>query len=541
MNNLNKWELNTRKIAIKQYPGEPFINLLVKNESKAGFDYSDDSVIIPTVFQRYIGVDGDEALHYGKLYDLHNSLLVLKDKYLFIDKGLDKKLDNSLVSKLQGHWQDLETRGQISAASIINNVISPYLSAYKDLRQKDQAVDKIKTVIEFYLDLFGTGKLYELKNIIFHLLHWHNLYLPKLFNNYDYLDINPKILFYGKISKREVYFLHLLYQMGVDIFYFNSAEDRFFTDLDKNNKISQLIEFPRRLEEKPFPLEKSISTISTEAQKATEELRETLHSDDSFFFKPWQFISYELNSKVMHSTYEEIAIFAKEEAKMRTGWNAGQGRVTLSNFFTLVKGIHKDEKRYWKELNELISLDMTLFIDSLPVLVSSNELRKKEYYETLNSEHVLDQEKLLKSGFWPYKRYPDHVQKFISSKMVLLCQLKGIKRDKSIPIEIQKIKVFNLLMNIPEKCLQLLQQFDFPAYVPKVVVYNNEQNGDMTLEDATLFYFMASSGIDTFIFNPSGHNDVETYLDDDCFDKHHLEKLAFNLAYKSRSLLGRFF
>ncbi len=435
----------------------------------------------------------------------------------------------------------MEQKNLVSSGHIVNNILSLHLAEYTDLRQKDQAKEKIQFVIDNYLKHFGTGKLYELKNIVFHLLHWHNLYLPPMFKNYDYLDVSPKVLFYGKISKREVYFLHFLNSMSVDVFYFHPAEDKFFTEVDKENKICQLIELPRRLKEKPFPQERSISTISTDAQKASEELRDTLHSDDSFFFKPWQFINYELDSKVLRSTYQDIAIFAKEEAKMRTGWNAGQGRVTLSNFFTLVKGIHSDEKKYWKELNELINQDMTLFIDSLPVLQSLNDLKKNEYYGSLNAEHVLDQDKLLKSAFWPYKRYPDHVQKFISSKMVPLCQLKGIKRDKSIPVEIQKIKIFTLLLNIPEKCLQLLQQFDFPGYVPKIVVYNNEKNGDMTLEDGTLFYFMASCGIDVFVFNPSGHNDVEAYIEEECFDKHHLEKLAFNLAYKSRSLLGRFF
>lgn len=541
MNNVNKWELNTRKIEVLPYSGDPFNQLLVKNQQKAGFQFSKDKVFIPTFFQRYIGVDGDESNYYDRLYDLHTNLQVLKNKYLFFDKGLDKHLDNTLITKLQDLWQMMEKKNQVSSAFIVKQILYPHLKPYKDLQQKDQAAEKIRAVIDLYLKLFGHEKLYELKNIVFHMLHWHNLYLPGLFGEYDYLDINPKILFYGKISKREVYFLHFLYAMSVDVLYFHTAEDRFFTDIDKENTISQFKEYPRKLEEKPFPQKKSQSTVYTEAQRATEELRETLHSDDSFFYKPWQFISYELNSTVMHSTYEEIAIFAKEEAKMRTGWNAGQGRVTLSNFFSLIKGIHSDEKRYWKELNELISLDMTLFVDSLPALTTSSELDKKHYYEALDSKHILDQDKLLKSGFWPYKRYPDHVQKFISSKMVLLCQLKGIKRDKSMPIEIQKIQMFTLLLHIPEKFLQLLQQFDFPGKVPKIIVYNNEKNGDMTLGDATLFYFMASSGIDVLIFNPSGHNDIETYLEEECYDKHHLEKLAFNLPYKSRSLLGRFF
>lgn len=541
MNNLNKWELNGRIIESVSYAGDPFNNLFAKNVSKAGFEYTKEKVIIPAAFQRYIGVDGDEADYYNKLYDLNNNLETLKNRYLFVNEGFDRKIDNREIMKLQTIWQDLEKRGNMTSQIIVNELIKPHIASYADIRQKELALLKMDRVVAFYLNLFGTGKLFELKNIVFHLLHWHNLYLPELFREYDYLDINPKVMYFGKISKREVYFLYYLHYMGVDVYYFHPGEDHFFADLDRENFLCQLIESPRRLQLKPFLLEKAISTVSTAAKQASEELRETLHSDDSFFFKPWQFITYELDSRVLHSNYEEIAIFAREEAKMRTGWNAGQGRVTLSNFFALVKGIHNDDKKYWKELNELINQDMTLFIDSLPLVPSIVTLKKKEYYDSLNSGHVLDQGKLLTAGFWPYKKYPEHVQKFISSKMIQLCQLKGVKRDKSIPVEIQKIKVFSLLLNIPEKCLQLLQQFDFPGFVPKIVVYNNENNGDMSLEDGTLFYFMASSGIDVFVFNPSGHNDIETFIDEDCYDKHHLEKLAFNLPYKSRSILGRFF
>lgn len=541
MNILNKWELNNRNIEIKQFLGDPLKDLFVKNGSRSGFEYTNEKIFIPVIFQRFIGVDGEESDYYNKLYDVKRLINKNKSGNLFIDHGFDKQIDNNLISKLQNIWQIMEKESKASSDYITTEIFKPYLSEYADVRQKDLVIIKIKKLLDIYINIFGLGKLYELKNIVFHLVHWHNLYLPELFKNYDYIDINPKVMFFGKTSKREVYFFLLLNSMGIDILYFNPGEDCYLKELGKDGVISQITEYPRRLKEKPFPKERSSTTVLTEAKIVSEELREILHSDDSFLFRPWQFIDYELNSKVMHSTYEEIAIFAKEDAKMRTGWKAGQGSVTLSNFFTLIKGVHADQKRYWKEFNNIINQDMTIFVDSLPILNSQNELKKNEYYSSLSKDHILDKDKLMNSSFWPYKRFPIHVQKMISSKMILLCQLKGVKRDKSIPVEIQKIKVFSMLLNIPEIYLQLLQQFDFPGHVPKVIVYNNEKNGDMTLDDATLFYFMASLGIDVFIFNPSGHNDVEAYIEDVCYDKHYLEKMEFNLQYKSKSILGRFF
>lgn len=541
MSTLNKWELNNRILESKLFEGDPLGDLFKKNAQRPGFEYTNDTVFIPAVFQRFVGIDGDEDAYYNKLFDLNERLMKNKSGYVLIDQGFDKRLDNNLVGKLQNLWQGMEQNLKASSEYIADSIVKPFLSEYTDTRQKDLALSKIKKVLDTYIALFGLGKLYELKNIVFHIIHWHNVYLPELFKNYDYIDVNPKVLFYGKISKREVYFLLLLHYMGVDICYFHPGEDCFLSELDKDKTLSGITEYPRRLQAKPFPTERTDIAVQTEAKIASEELRETLHADDSYLYRPWQFIDYQLDSKIMHSTYEEIAIFSKEDAKMRTGWHAGQGVVTLSNFFSLIKGVHSDQQRYWKELHGLVSQEMTILIDSLPVMHARDELKKKEYYDSLSSAHILDMDKLLSAPFWPYKRYPNHVQKQIASKMILLCQLKGIKRDKSMPVEIQKIKIFTLLLQIPEKFLQILQQFDFPGKIPKIVVYNSELNGYMTHDDALFFLFMASSGIDVFIFTPSAHNDVEEYIDEECYDKHYLEKIEFNLQYKSRSIFGRFF
>jgi hypothetical protein len=329
--------------------------------------------------------------------------------------------------------------------------------------------------------------------------------------------------------------------MGVDILWYNPTEDVFPNELDPDGKLSQITEYPRRLQIKPFPAERTIAKVSTEAQKASDQLRDILHTDDSFLYRPWQFIDYELDTKVLHSTYEEIAIYACEEAKMRDGWHAGQERVTLSNFFALIKGVHADQKKFFKELNALIELDMTIFVNQLPVLKEVTTIRKKEYYEVLAADHTVDIDKLRNASFWPYKNFPDHVQKRLAVKIARICQLKGVKRETSVPIEIQKIKTFTTLLAIPENYLRLLQQFDYPGQVPKIVVYNNETNGDMTQEDALLFYLMALTGIDLFIFNPAAHNDIEQFIEDECFNRHYLEKIGFNLKYKPDSLLKRLF
>ena len=92
--------------------------------------------------------------------------------------------------------------------------------------------------------------------------------------------------------------------------------------------------------------------------------------------------------------------------------------------------------------------------------------------------------------------------------------------------------IFSVLINLDVAVLELLQAYDYPEEVPKIIVYNNEENGNLSFEDCIMLTFMNSMGIDIIIYNPSGYNDIENFIYPQQYDIHRLENVSFELHFK---------
>ncbi|WP_443663763.1 YceG family protein, partial [Clostridium sp.] len=98
-----------------------------------------------------------------------------------------------------------------------------------------------------------------------------------------------------------------------------------------------------------------------------------------------------------------------------------------------------------------------------------------------------------------------------------------------------QVDIFSVLINLDKEILELLQSFDYPEEVPKIVIYNNEENGNLSFEDCIMLAFMDSMGIDIIIYNPSGYNDIENFINPDQYDIHRLENVSFKLHFKKNA------
>ena len=45
-------------------------------------------------------------------------------------------------------------------------------------------------------------------------------------------SINPKCIYYGDITRHEIYFLIMLYHMGFDVLYFNPLREEFWDEIE---------------------------------------------------------------------------------------------------------------------------------------------------------------------------------------------------------------------------------------------------------------------------------------------------------------------
>jgi hypothetical protein len=545
MQTIKKWSLNNHSLHTIRKKLDDFddSDLLKKASGRLGFDIDTKGniVTIPTYFYRVNGIIGEEDEFYDRIFSLNEKLSRLGKLYLKFDRGLNKKLDNATINTIQKEWVILEKRGPINTSNIIRAIEKcAAIRRFTDTKHTLIVTNALRRLFDTYFEFHKeNARPQEIKNILIYLIFWINLYLEPILQAFDFAGTTPKLLYYGNISKREAYFLYFFGFIGGDVIYLNSNAKCPFTEIDPENKLSSHTSTTRFLPLQPFPSERKHNVIETEAFVAGEELRETLHSEDSMFYRPWQLINYKIRSLTLRSTYEEIGILAQEQSIMRNGWEVGHGEVTIPNFFAKILGVHEDINRYYQEINELKKLPKTQFFESLPICKPVTRLLKAEYY-SVSKRGVIDIDHLLNATFWPYNHLQIHVQKLIANCIIDFCQLKGIKRQRKYGVDEQKIVIFTTMLSLDSQLLQLIQMFDYPRQVPKCIIYNNETSGELIFEDSVLIYFFSKVGMDVLVYNPAGHNDIEIYIDESAYNIHHLSNVAFDLPLKSISIFGKF-
>ena len=424
----------------------------------------------------------------------------------------------------------------------IHNGLFPDLSN-KVLLQ--QIKNNFKGLIEYYIKSNETMDNQNIKLIINYMVHWINIYSSELFQKFDYKNINPKVVFYGDISKTEVFYLILLSTLGCDILYFNPKNPGTFQEIDKYNAFSKEIVYNFKGEIKPFPRDIE-DRIKTTAYNAKEELNKTLFSDDSGFYRPWQFADYNLQAVTLNTTYEEIYIWMKEKAHIREGFKVKDSTVVIPNMFSKVCGTHEDIDIYWKEINEVVTQKFTKFYNELPIMeVVHLEYGKFNLIYPNNAFSEFNIEEMINSSWWKYKELRTGLQKTMAQKIKDLCLNPVIINVEQEDLRDLQVDIFSVLINLDGAILELLQAYDYPEEVPKIIVYNNEENGNLSFEDCIMLSFMNSMGIDIIIYNPSGYNDIENFIYPEQYDIHRLENVSFNLHFKKyvekkKSFLGVF-
>lgn len=540
---LEKWSLNDRALHVTKYVINDLDDSLLYTPvpKRPAFDHNDKSVTMPVIYVTIDGVKGDLEDFRGFIYNIDEKLSGFGSLYFKVETPLSKKFDPELLKMLQAAWLPFQREQDAASEALIDSFINAgALKTPADLNMKSLIRSALIKTVDFYRKQ-SDYRFFEVKNILFHLIHWYNTYCGTIIDDFDYTRNNPSVLFWGQIAKREIFFTIFLYNLGCDVICINGIKDPVIEKLKENEDFISSFTFPRQMELGDFPTERPAVKMDTVAKQHSDELRETLHSDDSFCYKPWQFIDYSVRPLTMRTTIDEIYILGMEKAMIRQGFEVQSKRVSIPHFFAKINGINQNQNDYWKTYNKLRSFPKTQIIEKLPIVSKKLKLMKNEYFMVLNSEKTIDPEKLMRAAFWPYLQYRTHIQKLIADKCASLCSLEDFKRVVGVPPEMQKIEIFSRMMQLPAEILQLIQTFDYPSDVPKLIVFNNGDGPILSQDDAIVIAFAASAAIDVILFNPAGQNDIEIYLKESEIDIHNLEDVAFKINPKTRSIMGKFF
>ena len=494
--------------------------------------------LIPIYFYRYIGIKESSEEYYNELYKLDKQLSTYTSLYMRITSDLPVEANAELVSKTSQIWRTVPQNKDALMQLLVE------FNAFPNLREdiiNSSIIKSFSLILELYFEKEPGINAAKLKNFILKLLMWVYKYVPNLFKKFDYLktsngDIyNPKILYYGDIKKHEAYFLIFLSLMGCDILYINSKEDKTFAEIDKDCKFTKIIELPDIAELKEFPKEEIILRHETAAFRASREIGSIIYNEDDGLYRPWQFESYKTYPLTLKTTYDELRILWREEARMRPGFRIENGTVYIPNLFAKISGVHRDLNMYWNEFKEFNEVGNTLCISKIPY-VSSNYSRYDLYsLEYCFKDGLVDKENLLKHRLYKFSYLKTPLQNGIIDKINQLLSMPMFKN--SIDTEF-RLKILMSILSLDAQVLELIQRFDYPFKIPKLVIYDNDKE-TFSEGDSIVLAFLNLMGFDITIFTPTGYNNIEQRVYENYYDIHKLEDVKFDLQIPNLNFIRK--
>lgn len=535
-----------------------FEDLFVPLNQRSGF-IGEPYPIIPAYFVRSIGVpttsDDWQAEYYNRLYNLDQG--IRRFRYVkFLESIPAPKAEESamipqrLHSATSEHW--IEIIEQILQAEVLPQ-------SYGKLLNNTILKSFVETV-NLYVEKNLTLNISVFLNFSLKIVSWFNRYLPSLFEPSNRSQPfypegspvhNPKILFYGPIKSHEIYLLYAFHKMGCDVLFIHSHQegDKPFRIFDPDNVLTYPLIDNHNLPLAPFPNQEQLIRKSTIAYNASKEIEEVIYNEEVGLFKPWQFEKYLTHPITLKTTYDELKILWGEPTKLRPEFKVQNKKVYVPNLFAKINGVSEEIADYWQDLKTLASSPNTKIIQDVPFTQIS--YTKQELYQTnylLNEDGLLDESKVLKSRHYRFGYLKEPLQHFLWVKINELIDsgMFLVTVDEKF-----KLKIIMTILTMEESLIKLIEVFDYPQEIPKLIVYDHEKES-FNENDSILLAYFNLIGLDVVIFTPTNYRTIEQYIKPSLLDVHQLPLVKYDLALPPLSsiptptipklgLLSRFF
>ncbi|MTI85146.1 MAG: hypothetical protein FH756_14935 [Firmicutes bacterium] len=507
-------------------------DMLVPLNKRGGY-LCNPAPIIPVYFHRYIGVNGtmDSTIdeYYNNLYRLDKTLQNRPNGFVRLTDHVSMPENKEIVlykSKLQ------HTRITLLHGSKKNLLINKIINAKILPTTVSQPLNNtIKTAFQETIDLFDqievNSNISKIQNFALKLIGWTNKYFAALYKSFDFQD-NPKVIYYGDIKYHEAYFLIYLSKIGCDILYVNSdmQKDNIFKEIDPEQKHTKLIQNEHSKALEQFPRHERAVRKATVAYNASQEIEQVIYTGDVGLFKPWQFENGMTKPITLKTTYDELKILWQEDAKIRPEFKVVDNCVYVPNLLAKIKGTHKELSQYWHDYGQFLAAKHTYAMTTVPF--TKVKYSKRDLYASaflFNNSGLIDKEKLFRSKFYNFSYLRTSLQEFIINKTNELINANVFldNNDKEL-----RLKILMTILTMDESILRLIETFDFPAEVPKLVIYDGTKN-IFSDEDAIIIAFLNLVGIDIAIFTPTNYNNIELKLKKELLDVHQLPAVQLDL------------
>lgn len=494
---------------------------------QSGGVYSEDGEI-PVYCAALVGYE-DETVYTNMLVKFKESFAGLKKQLIFIEKTLENP-----------NAEEVRALGTVPRTSTADMIDA--LAMLIDLKGDKTRTALAQKALRELLNELNTGNQTVVFNYGNKFITW--LYRCTQARKYSvqYEDI-PVVLYYGDISQSEVYFLNFIMQCGFDVVYISPNKNNLKTVVDKNlNGLMQIFELPQTKESGAYPTKAIKTKVATVAYNAERDLDTMLYGGDTGIYRSFQFPNSQ--SVTLKTTFEEISILWKQEARFRTGFTTAGNLVSVPNIFAKISGVEDgDMNKYWDDVRDKLTPETILIVKKPnPAENASDDL---SVYRQFYRNGEIDTEKLKASTLNKYSYLPDRIQDMLFYKLQETVSSNFIKLQGD---ELM-CSVLHFGMNLSKDFLQLVQRFDFTKTIPKLI-YIDAIEDTFTLSECIQTVMCNLIGFDVLIYTPTGYKNIETHVSNDAFEEHIMNQFVYQTevpkfkipsAKKGGGLFGRLF
>lgn len=476
------------------------------------------------VFQRFIGVENAG--------EYNNILKTFVEKFennknlaVYFDGEIPMEPVFGLINAVKSELPNMD----------ITRLSAQDITIFEDAGFNSLFLNALEYSVNLALSKEGFSNDSQKHNFIMKMILWAFQHLTNIKTG---INETPKCLYYGNISRHEIYFLIMLSKMGFDVIYINPLKEEHWDEIDQD-KMSEKTSYNQILQIESLKAKTAGAHVIEQNESVTLQFERQMEEElftGTGVFKPWQFRDGTTKSLFISSTLIDIKHNWNEPARVRAGFAVNGKTVTVPYFFHIIDGEHRDKNEYAELVHTTTTSANTLVLinGTRPADGSSFCITLPPEDQILQipfcylSDGSLDIQKLKELDLYKYGRYKPEVQDFILSK------INETIMDETLfarPLaKVERLALIALLLSLDDKIIRLIDGFDYVEQVPKIVIFveNDNQVLDPIIE---LLGFMSKVGTDIIILNPSGMFSPDSVLNRDRYNSDRLEEMNYTRTY----------
>lgn len=452
--------------------------------------------------------------------------------------GCDNR--NTYVNNLYLLYQDLKKANR-SIKVINNKITNPSVDEISKIKRGNYANEnqlimdlkkninlKSNTFIDVARDAFvdtmiETGKLMnmdlnKMMNKGIYILCWFQRYIPDLLGNTDIHSPAPILIYFGNVeTDTESLFLNMVAKLPIDVIIFNPEK--------KGDKLTgerlYEVHFEETLKVNEYPTDGNNLSMGTMAYNAERDLDTMMYSDTGMY-RDMQFSK--ANIIKLSTTYEEIKIYWKQEARFRPNFSTVDDIVNIPVMFAKISGVaNSDTDTYFKNIKDLLT-DTTLIYKNENIY--DRNCTVAAGVPSFFKNGRLDREGIKHSQIYKYDYLRAETQEYILDKLSELLRRKTIAGTGQNGTE---YKIITIVLDLPKEILRFIQSFDFTKCPPKLIIVNTTETV-ISLEDSIIVAFLNLIGFDIVFFIPTGYDNVNKYFNNQIMEEHIIGNYLYDIA-----------